>query len=242
MTISSFPSVLSPISSRFPSISMHFLQVSLNFVWFSIPPFIFIDKITYANPYLSKEVQGEVKYGSSPECDLTNHTYTSGTLSVRYGEGLIPIQEIGMFRITLPALEISDEDKLILNYEMLMFTTKPEKNEKNEEYTTSGYFPVYEGKFLIRRLRNGLCDYFMILTGTRNFGAVECMLHSSILDYRFSTDTSLAHLGQPVNGSYCKEFSELFKAITQNCMICFGIWKRNSFEGDLWVDIGGIRW
>lgn len=153
-----------------------------------------------------------------PECDSSKNTYTSRPFCIKFGDPLIPINEVGMFRITLPATEVSDSDKLILSYELLNLMALNEKNPKQTPaIVLFDYFPVSQGQFHIRRLKNGLCDYFMIVTGQRHFGAVECMLHSSVLDYRFLRDPNLAHLWQQINGQPCREFSQLFKSLTKNC-------------------------
>lgn len=142
---------------------------------------------------------------------------------MKYDEELTLINELAMFRLTMPALKVISGDQLFLNHELLIFTTRAEKSpDKKEDIYTTGFFMVHEGQFLIRRLRNGLCDYFMILTGEKYFGTIECMLHSAILDYRF-THESLASWMQDKysRASHHKDFQSLFKEVTKNCKLNF---------------------
>lgn len=144
------------------------------------------------------------------ECDLGTHSYLTRGFSIEYNQKMTEINEIAMFRISCPILPYEEEKiQVFLKYEILCFSYQ---KVQGKDETILDYFPFYEGTFQMRRLASGLRDYFVILMGKSNFGVIECMVHSTILNYRFQLPTEKSSVAREL-------FSDFLKNYTRGCKV-----------------------
>lgn len=150
------------------------------------------------------------KLEKDPEIEIGRNSYTTRPFVVKRDSELAFINEVVMFRIVLPVLDDNDPEQLILRHELLI---------QRENIQEKQFSVVNEGEFQIRRVRKGLCDYFMIMTGRDYFGTIECMFHSLILNFGFAPSKEIQNEGSPSQKP--EDFQSFFKKTTKNCKFCF---------------------